>query len=154
VFSIAMVIARIGSDDWRKRWGDARVVVLGSVLACAGLSVAVLLGGVAAALVGFALVGLGIASVTPCVYVAAANNGTDALALVAAMGTVGLLAGPGLIGLIAGADGLAWAMGAVAIAAAVVAACTSRITWRTEPEGERAAAPAAAAVVPTPEYTP
>ena len=153
VFSIAMVIARIGSDDWRRRWGDARVVVLGSVLACAGLSVAVLLGGVTAALVGFALVGLGIASVTPCVYVAAANNGADALALVAAMGTVGLLAGPGLIGLIAGAGGLAWAMGAVAIAAAVVAACTSRITWRAEPEGERAAAGPAAAATPTPEYT-
>lgn len=153
VFSIAMVIARIGSDDWRRRWGDARVVVLGSVLASAGLSVAVLLGGVPAALVGFALVGLGIASVTPCVYVAAANNGADALALVAALGTVGLLAGPGLIGLIAGAGGLAWAMGAVAIAAAVVAACTSRITWRTEPEGERAAAPAATTVTPTPEYT-
>ena len=153
VFSIAMVIARIGSDDWRRRWGDARVVVLGSVLACAGLTVAVLLGGVAAALVGFALVGLGIASVTPCVYVAAANNGADALALVAAMGTVGLLAGPGLIGLIAGAGGLAWAMGAVAIAAAVVAACTSRITWRTEPEADQSGAAALSAATPTPEYT-
>jgi MFS family permease len=129
VFSITMVVARVCSDSWRKRWGDGRVVVLGSAVACVGLAAAVLAGGVATALVGFALVGLGIASVTPCVYVAAAGQGADALALVAAMGTVGLLAGPGVIGLIANAGGLAWAMGAVALAAAVVAACTSRIRW-------------------------
>lgn len=143
VFSVAMVVARVSSDSWRKRWGDARIVVLGSTLACAGLAVAVLLGGVVPALAGFALVGLGIASVTPIVYVAAANHGADALALVAAMGTVGLLAGPGVIGLIAGADGLSWAMGVVAIAAAVVAACTSRITWR--PVSDVPDAPAEAA---------
>jgi MFS family permease len=129
VFSISMVVARVCSDAWRKRWGDGRVVILGSALACVGLAAAVLAGGVVPALVGFALVGLGIASVTPCVYVAAAGQGADALALVAALGTVGLLAGPGLIGLIASAGGLGWAMGAVALAAAVVAACTSRITW-------------------------
>jgi MFS family permease len=124
-----MVVARVCSDAWRKRWGDGRVVILGSALACVGLAAAVLAGGVVPALVGFALVGLGIASVTPCVYVAAAGQGADALALVAALGTVGLLAGPGLIGLIASAGGLGWAMGAVALAAAVVAACTSRIAW-------------------------
>lgn len=129
VFSITMVVARVCSDSWRKRWGDGRVVVFGSVVACVGLAAAVLAGGVFPALAGFALVGLGIASVTPCVYVAAAGQGADALALVAAMGTVGLLAGPGVIGLIANGGGLAWAMGAVALSAAVVAACTSRIRW-------------------------
>jgi MFS family permease len=136
VFSITMVVARVCSDSWRKRWGDARVVVLGSAVACVGLAAAVLIGGVATALVGFALVGLGIASVTPCVYVAAAGQGADALALVAAMGTVGLLAGPGVIGLIANAGGLGWAMGAVALAAAFVAACTSRIRWASAPAPE------------------
>jgi len=144
VFSITMVVARVCSDSWRKRWGDGRVVILGSTLACVGLAAAVLVGGVFPALVGFGLVGLGIASVTPCVYVAAAGQGADALALVAALGTVGLLAGPGVIGLIASAGGLGWAMGAVAVAAAVVAACTSRISWAasaaaTAPESESAA---------------
>ena len=129
VFSITMVVARVCSDSWRKRWGDGRVVVLGSTLAGVGLAVAVLVGGVVPALAGFALVGLGIASVTPCVYVAAAGQGADALALVASLGTVGLLAGPGVIGLIASGGGLGWAMGAVAISAGVVALCTSRIRW-------------------------
>jgi len=151
LFSIAMVVARISSDAWRRRWGDARVVAAGGLLAGASLAAAVLLHGVVPALVGFALVGLGIASVAPCVYVAAAGNGTDALALVSAMGTVGLLIGPGAIGLIADADGLAWAMGAVAIAAAIAAVCTSRITWHYAParddEGTHAEA-AVPAVVP------
>jgi MFS family permease len=138
VFSITMVIARVCSDSWRKRWGDGSVVILGSVVAGIGLAVAVLVGGVVPALLGFALVGLGIASVTPCVYVAAANQGSDALALVAAMGTVGLLAGPGVIGLIANGAGLSWAMGAVAIAAGVVAACTSRIRWSSAGSGPAA----------------
>jgi len=142
VFSITMVVARICSDSWRKRWGDGRVVILGSVLAGVGLAVAVLVGGVLPALLGFALVGLGIASVTPCVYVAAAGQGSDALALVAAMGTVGLLAGPGVIGLIANAAGLGWAMGAVAIAAGVVAACTSRIRWSADAGAADGAEPA------------
>ena len=151
VFSITMVVARVCSDSWRKRWGDGRVVVLGSVLAGVGLAVAVLVGGVLPALLGFALVGLGIASVTPCVYVAAAGQGSDALALVAAMGTVGLLAGPGVIGLIANGAGLGWAMGAVAIAAGVVAACTSRITWSADSGPAAGTEPAAVPdVVPAP----
>lgn len=129
VFSITMVLARIFSDNWRERWGDGRVVVLGSTVAGIGLAIAVTAGGVVPALLGFACVGLGIAAVTPCVYVAAAGQGGDALALVAAMGTVGLLAGPGMIGLIANASGLAWGMGAVAAAAILVAGCTSRISW-------------------------
>lgn len=149
VFSIAMVVARISSDAWRKRWGDARVVTAGGLLAGASLAAAVLLHGVVPALVGFALVGLGIASVAPCVYVAAAGNGTDALALVSAMGTVGLLIGPGAIGLIADADGLAWAMGAVAVAAAITAVCGSRITWHDAPVPDPEGALAAAAVPAT-----
>lgn len=140
VFSIAMVLARIFSDGWRKRWGDARVVVVGSCVACVSLAVAVLWGGAAPALGGFALVGLGIAAVAPCVYVAAARIGTEALALVSAMGTVGLLVGPGAIGLIAGSGGLGWAMGAVAIAAGVVAVSVSRIPWRPEPRSEEVVA--------------
>ena len=50
VFSIAMVVARISSDSWRKRWGDGRIVVSGSIVAGAGLTVAVLVGGVFPAL--------------------------------------------------------------------------------------------------------
>ncbi|MER5427904.1 MFS transporter [Streptomyces sp. NPDC002588] len=129
VVSGMMVVARLFADGWRSRWGDGRVVFLGSALAAAGLAFALVGGGVATALIGFALVGLGCAAVTPCVYVAAARQGSDALALVAAMGTTGLLAGPPLIGFVANASGLVWGLALVAAAAAVVSLCSTRIRW-------------------------
>ncbi|MFJ3888849.1 MFS transporter [Streptomyces rubrogriseus] len=132
VVSGMMVVARLFADGWRGRWGDGRVVLLGSAVAAAGLALALVSGGVAPALAGFACMGLGIAAVTPCVYAAAARQGSDALTLVAAMGTTGLLAGPPLIGFIAGASNLAWGMGAVAASAGAVALCSTRISW-TEP---------------------
>ncbi|AZM49975.1 MFS transporter [Streptomyces sp. WAC 06738] len=129
VVSVMMVVARLFADGWRTRWGDGPVVRLGSALAGTGLAVAVLAGGVVPALLGFACVGLGVAAVTPCVYVAAAREGPDALSLVASMGTTGLLGGPAAIGFIAGAAGLAWGMGAVAASALLVSVCTTRIRW-------------------------
>ncbi|QMU76631.1 MFS transporter [Streptacidiphilus sp. PB12-B1b] len=129
VVSVMMVLARLLADGRRSRWGDARIVRLGSALAAVGLALALLIGGVAPALIGFACVGLGIAAVTPCIYVAAAGQGTDALNLVAAMGVTGLLAGPPTIGFIAGATSLVWGLGAVAASAALVSLCTMQIRW-------------------------
>ncbi|MCB5906324.1 MFS transporter [Streptomyces pinistramenti] len=131
VVSGMMVLARLFADGWRSRWGDGRIVRVGSTLAGAGLALALLSGGVIPALIGFACVGLGIAAVTPCVYVAAAGQGSDALTLVAAMGTTGLLAGPPLIGFLANAAGLVWGLAAVAASAIVVALCGTRIRWKS-----------------------
>lgn len=129
VVSGMMVVARLFADGWRSRFGDGRVVLLGSALAGVGLLLALVSGGLVPALIGFACVGLGIAAVTPCVYVAAAGQGSDSLTLVAAMGTTGLLAGPPLIGFIAHASSLVWGFAAVAASALVVAACSTRIRW-------------------------
>jgi MFS family permease len=133
VVSLMMVVARVFADGWRARYGDARIVRLGSALAGAGLALGLLAGGVAPALVGFACMGLGMAAVTPCVYVAAAGQGPEALSLVAGMGTIGLLAGPALIGLVAGLNGLAWGMAAIAACAGVVSLCALRIRFRAVP---------------------
>ncbi|MEU1280700.1 MFS transporter [Streptomyces sp. NPDC005805] len=129
VVSVMMVLARLLGDGWRERWGDARVVRVGSTVAGAGLALALLAGGVVPALIGFACMGLGIAAVTPCLYVAAAAEGPSALALVASLGTTGLLAGPAVIGFVAGAADLRWGMGVVAAAALLVPLCTARIRW-------------------------
>ncbi|GAA4799891.1 MFS transporter [Streptomyces ziwulingensis] len=138
VVSGAMLVARIFADGWRLRWGDRRVVLTGSALAAAALALALVGGGVLPALLGFACVGLGVAAVTPCVYAAAARQGSDALTLVAAMGTTGLLAGPPLIGFLADASDLAWGMGAVAACALVVSLCATRIRWEPAPAGKGA----------------
>ncbi|MEU9620677.1 MFS transporter [Streptomyces sp. NPDC048155] len=138
VVSVMMVLARIFADGWRSRWGDGRIVRVGGAVAGAGLALALLAGGVVPTLIGFACVGLGVAAVTPCIYVAAAGQGTDALALVAAMGTTGLLAGPAVIGFIASAGSLVWGMGAVAASAVLVSLCATQIRWpslaETEPD--------------------
>ncbi|MEV6976378.1 MFS transporter [Kitasatospora sp. NPDC093806] len=127
--SVMMVLARLFADGWRTRFGDGRIVRVGSAVAGLGLALALLTGGVVPTLLGFACVGLGVAAVTPCVYVAAARQGSDALALVAATGTTGLLAGPAVIGFIANASSLVWGMGVVAASAVLVAVCATRIQW-------------------------
>ncbi|WP_030239554.1 MFS transporter [Streptomyces sp. NRRL S-350] len=129
VVSVMMVCARVFADGWRTRFGDGRIVRTGSLLAGLGLALALAVGGLVPTLIGFACVGLGVAAVTPCVYVAAARQGSDALSLVAAMGTTGLLAGPAVIGFVAGATSLVWGMAAVAASAAVVSLCATRISW-------------------------
>ncbi|WP_225826969.1 MFS transporter [Streptomyces naphthomycinicus] len=131
VVSVMMLLARLCADRWRTRWGDGRVVRTGSAVAGAGLALALLAGGVVPTLLGFACVGLGAAAVTPCVYVAAAERGSDALALVAAMGTTGLLGGPALIGFVAGATSLTLGMATVAVSALIVTLTAFRIPWRS-----------------------
>ncbi|MGY4995160.1 MFS transporter [Streptomyces sp. 900105245] len=130
VVSVTMLLARARADRWRTRWGDGRVVRTGSAVAAAGLGLALLAGGVVPTLLGFACVGLGAAAITPCVYVAAAERGPDALALVAATGTTGLLAGPALIGFVAAAANLTLGMATVAASALVVTLTALRIPWR------------------------
>jgi MFS family permease len=134
VISGTMVVARLVGDRWRSRWGDARVVRAGSALAGTGLALALLAGGVVPALIGFACVGLGVSAVAPCLYVAAAAEGPDALSLIASMGTTGLLAGPALIGFVASVSSLAWGMGVVAASAVVVSLCTTRLRWKSDQE--------------------
>ncbi|MFC8422030.1 MFS transporter [Streptomyces sp. NPDC057236] len=135
VVSVMMVLARLLGDGWRNRWGDARMVRVGSTMAGTGLALALLAGGTWPALVGFACVGLGMATVTPCLYVAAAAEGPGALALVAAMGTTGLLAGPALIGFVAGHSDLTTGMAVVAASAVLVAVCSAWVRFK-EREGE------------------
>jgi MFS family permease len=138
IVSGMMLVARLFADGWRDRWGDKPVVIAGAILAACGLAVALLLGGVVPAMVGFACVGLGMAAVTPCIYVAAARLGPDSLALVAAMGTTGLLAGPPVIGFVANASSLVYGMTVVVAAALLVAVFVGQVRWPSAPEQDAA----------------
>lgn len=125
----AMLLARWFGDGWRMRWGARRMLSAGGTLAGSGLVVALLAGGLIPALIGFALVGLGIAAVSPCVYAAAAKNGPVALASVTTMGSVGGLLGPPVIGFISHASSFSWGMAVIAMAAWLVAAGTRKVRW-------------------------
>jgi MFS family permease len=124
-----MLIARWFGDGWRMRFGAERMLTVGGVLAGGGLGLALLIGGLVPALLGFALVGLGVAAVSPCVYAAAAKHGSVALAAVTTMGSIGALMGPPVIGFIAHASSLAWGMAVIALAATLISVCTKKVNW-------------------------
>ncbi|WP_028448909.1 MFS transporter [Chitinibacter tainanensis] len=128
-FSVTMFIARWFGDQWRTQFGAARLLLWGGSLAGGGLLVALLIGGMVPALLGFALVGIGMAAVSPCVYAAAAQQGAVSLAAVTTMGSIGALMGPPVIGFVAHHSSMAWGMAVVGVAALLIAVLTPRIRW-------------------------
>jgi hypothetical protein len=124
-----MLATRWFGDRARMRWGARAILLWGSLLAGASLALALVVGGVAAGLVGYALVGVGIAIVSPCVYAAGAKQGAVALASTMTLGSLGFLVGPPLIGSIAQATSLAWGVGVIAAGAFLLAWCSLRVKW-------------------------
>lgn len=104
-FSLTMAVGRFSGDYLVNRFGPARVLQASSMVAACGLGVGVLSGEPVMAIVGFGLVGLGIANIIPVLFSAAGQvHGVApgiALAAVASTGYCGFLAGPPLIGLAA-----------------------------------------------------
>lgn len=124
-----MLVTRWFGDRARVRWGARRLLFGGSLLAGASLAAALLLGGIAPALVGFGLFGIGVATVSPCVYAAGAREGGVALAAVMTLGSLGFLVGPLLIGAVSQATNLSWGMAVVATAAIALALLSRRVRW-------------------------
>jgi MFS family permease len=125
----AMLVTRWFGDRARVRWGARRLLFGGSLLAGLSLAAALVVGGIVPALVGFALFGIGVATVSPCVYAAGAREGGVALAAVMTLGSLGFLVGPLMIGAVAQATNLSWGMGVVAAAAVVLAVLSRRVRW-------------------------
>ncbi len=123
-FSLAMALGRLVGDALARRLGGPRLLRVSGSLAAVGLSVALLVGQPGIALLGFGLVGLGVANLIPVLFSAAGRTGADAgtaIAAVATTGYLGYLAGPPLIGFAADAAGLPTALGIVCAACALVA---------------------------------
>ncbi len=114
-FSIAMAVGRIFGDRLIAALGPLRLTRLGGSLAAAGLMVALFIPSSLAALVGFAGVGMGLATLVPMVFSAAGRlPGVAAgigLSTVTTMGYLGFLAAPPLIGFVAERVGLRGALG-------------------------------------------
>ena len=125
----AMLVARWFGDRARARWGARRLLFGGSLLAGGSLAAALLIGGIAPALVAFGLFGVGVATVSPCVYAAGAREGGVALAAVMTLGSLGFLVGPLAIGAVAQATNLSWGMAVVAAAAVALALLSRRVRW-------------------------
>jgi MFS family permease len=125
----AMLVTRWFGDRARVRWGARKLLFAGSLLAGLSLAAALLIGGVVPALVALALFGVGVATVSPCVYASGAREGGVALAAVMTLGALGFLVGPLLIGAVSQASNLSWGLSVVAAAAFALALLSRRVRW-------------------------
>ncbi len=106
----AMTVGRLTGDRVVDRFGQRRVARAGGVLIAAGMGLALAVPSLATTLVGFALAGLGVATLVPAVYAAAdelpgLRSGVG-LTLVNWLLRIGFLLSPPLVGAIADATSL------------------------------------------------
>jgi MFS family permease len=120
-----MATARFAADSLRIRLGNIALVRGGSLIAAGGLGLGLLIHEPAAAIAGFALLGLGLAAVVPIAFSAAGELDPRAtgrlVGRVATLGYVGSVAGPIAIGWLAEATSLRTALGLVVLLAVVIA---------------------------------
>ena len=149
-FSVTMTAGRLVGDRLVEAVGAVRLVRAGGIVAAAGFGLALLAGRPGAALVGFACLGAGMASIVPIVFRAAGSvPGLAAgisLAAVSSVGYLGFVVGPPIIGGVAELVGLPAALGAlVVLALAVAALAPTTAAERAAPAAGAAAAEAAPA---------
>ncbi len=129
-FSLTMGAGRLLGDPVAARFGETLVARSGAVLAAAGLGLALATSAVAVGIIGFAMMGLGLAAIFPLTLRAAARHPETAgpdLAAVSTLGYLGLLSGPPVIGVLAELTGLRAALLLVCAACLVAGALATRI---------------------------
>jgi MFS family permease len=129
-FAVTMATMRFLADSLRGRYGKVTLVRAGSLVAAAGMAFGLLVHEPAAAIVGFALLGLGLAAVVPIAFRAAGDLDPRAtgrlVGRVATVGYVGTVVGPIAIGWLAQATSLRSALGLVVVLAVTIAAVSGR----------------------------
>jgi MFS family permease len=107
--AVTMTVTRLLGDRVVRRFGPVATVRASGACAIAGAAIVALAPGVAVALVGFALLGFGVAVVVPLAFAAAGRVGTHPARSIAGVAVVaygsGLVA-PGAIGGIAAVSSL------------------------------------------------
>jgi MFS family permease len=121
-FALAMTIGRLSGTALLERLGRTRTVVAGGTTAAVGMLLGALAPSVWAALLGFAITGLGLANIFPvAVERAGALAGPSGVATASTLGYGGMLLGPPAIGFMADWFSLPTALTSVAVLAAVAA---------------------------------
>ena len=125
-FSVTMAAGRVAGDRLAARFGPVRLVRASGLVAGLGLAAGLLIGTPAAAIAGFALLGLGLAGIFPQIVTSAARldpgHAGRNIGRIAAVAYSGLLSGPVAIGAIASGVGLRDALLVPAALALVVTA--------------------------------
>ncbi|MEU2053108.1 MFS transporter [Streptomyces bungoensis] len=119
-FALAMTVGRLTGTTLLQRLGRGRTVIAGGGTAAAGMLLAALAPSVWAALLGFAVTGLGLANLFPvAVERAGALAGPSGVAVASTFGYGGMLLGPPAIGFLADRLSLPAALTSVAVLAAI-----------------------------------
>lgn len=132
VFSVTMALGRLNGDRIVRRLGERTVLVAGVLIAILGMSLAVSLDHWFFALLGFVLVGAGVANMVPVFCSLAGRQDRMpvglALASMTAIGYLGILLGPAFIGMVSQAIGLSATFMGVACLLLVIALLAPSIT--------------------------
>jgi fucose permease len=124
-FAGSMALSRFAGDSLRARYSERSILFAGATLAALAMAVVLLVGVPWVAMVGFGLVGAGLAPVAPILFNAATRvpgvSRAAAIASVTSIGYSGFMIGPPLIGSIAQATSLTVALCAVVLGAVCLA---------------------------------
>ncbi|MFV0409808.1 MAG: MFS transporter [Paracoccus sp. (in: a-proteobacteria)] len=136
-FSITMVLTRLSGGVLVHYLGPVRTAQASGLIAFIGLITVIFAPDLALALIGFALIGIGYATVIPLVFSRAANDPGmrpgPAIAGVATLSYGGMLLGPPLVGFVAQVAGLRLSFAMLALLALFAAAMAPNL--RMPPKG-------------------
>jgi predicted MFS family arabinose efflux permease len=130
-FNLAMGFGRLSADGLSERTGAVRLGRAGALVAAAGLGAALALASPVGSILGFAVMGCGLAAVFPLALRAAGYDPAisgPAVAAVSSVGYTGMLTGPPLIGLLATALGLPGALACVCGLLVIAAALAGQLS--------------------------
>lgn len=129
-FTFAMAIGRLFGDRLIAALRYRRTLILNGIFIAGGLALALGIPQPLAVIIGYALVGLGVSSVIPIIYMIAGKSTTmapaAALAAVSTVGYTGFLIGPPMIGFIAHETGLRLALVTVLILGIVITVVSAK----------------------------
>jgi MFS family permease len=124
-FSLALALSRLGADRLVARHGRARFTHAAALVAAIGAGTVVVSGSAGIALIGWAVVGAGVAGIAPTLLGAApgasAVPASVAIATVSAIGYSGSFAGPPIIGALASLTSLPAALASLVVGAGAIA---------------------------------
>jgi MFS family permease len=129
-FALAMTIGRIFGDGARVKYGDRSLMIICSLIALAGLIIAISFTHPLFAIIGFFVIGIGLSVIVPIAY-SIAGNSKDlppgvGLAMVTTVGYSGFLFGPPIIGFLADMSTLRYALVLVGVLFAVMSVLSIR----------------------------
>ncbi|NVZ99130.1 MFS transporter [Pseudomonas gingeri] len=138
VFAVMMALGRLNGDRILRQLGSRVVLIGGGLIVVLGFLVVVLAPNWLVNLVGFAVIGIGLANIAP-VYLSLAGAqrtmpGELAIAAATSLGYLGILMGPAVIGLFAHATNLSWALLAVASLMIAIMGTATRLVPKGSPQ--------------------